>query len=75
MNIKALRRPASVGRSTSQPIQSRRWRRDLRLALPVGGAARLTGRWTIGADGRLVRVWLLERPPRFPVNRKRESDA
>jgi hypothetical protein len=75
MNLTALRRPAHVGRPTTQLIPSRPLRRDLERPRPAVAAGRLIGRWTVGEDGRLVRTWELERPSRFPVNRKRGSDA
>jgi hypothetical protein len=75
MNLTALRRPAKVGRPTTQLMPSRRPRRDFERPRPAVGAGRLIGRWTVGEDGRLVRVWSLELPPRFPVDPDRGSDA
>jgi hypothetical protein len=63
MNIKALRRP-NHGRSTSQLTRVRRGGRGPPSVRPVTTADRLAGRWTVGADGRLVQVWSLERSAR-----------
>jgi hypothetical protein len=75
MTHKALRRPGHLGRPTTRLIPSRPLRRDLERARPALGAGRLIGRWRVGEDGRLVRGWEVERPPGFPVDRKRGSDA
>jgi hypothetical protein len=64
MNMKALRRPHHVGRTTSQLTHVRRSRRQLASVHPATGAGRLAGRWTVAADGRLVLAWSLERTSR-----------
>lgn len=64
MNIKALRRPNHVGRTTSQLTDVRRSRRQLPSVGPVTGRDRLAGRWTVATDGRLVLAWSLERTSR-----------
>lgn len=76
MNLKALRRPHDVGRTTSSRVTNGvRARRRATRAHLAPGAARLVGRWTVAADGRLERTWALEpeRPahPDHPQPRKR----
>lgn len=76
MNLKALHRPHRRGQATIQLTDTRRSRREPARVARDTGAARLTSRWTVGADGRPVLVWSLdERPTRNLINRKRGSDA
>ncbi len=76
MNLKVLRRPQECGSST--PQQSG----EGRSGCPLTGAtatssARLVGRWTLDADGRLRLAWALEpeRPTRHLIARRRGTDV
>lgn len=77
MNLKALRRPHDAGRTKSSGVTTwvRAQRRSARAHL-APGAARLVGRWTVAADGRLEQMWAFEpeRPAHHLTTRKRGSD-
>ena len=75
MNLTALQRPRQLARAPQLHLTARSpAQREL-----AGRAyrARLVGRWSTAADGRLVLTWALEaeRTGRQLINRKRGSDA
>ena len=75
MNLTALHRPRQRARASQLHLTARSpAQREL-----AGRAqrARLVGRWSMAADGRLRLTWALEpeRPARRLINRKRGSDA
>ena len=76
MNYKAPRRPHERGRATQLKLTARS-RREPARARALPGPARLIGRWTVAADGRLVLEWAREPEQPTPrlINRKRGSNA
>jgi hypothetical protein len=73
MTIKALTRPARVGRTTTQLSEARLSRRAPHTT--VRDSPRLAARWIVKDGGRPVLTWQARGRARSPIERKRGSHA